>query len=156
MIRRGLCVAWFFVLAECPLHAEPPRGAPGLKELAGAWKPYSRETNGVKEMAPKDVVESLAVVIDNGKVVLMEDGKEANFLVTARLFPDKSPAQIDLIVTIKGETVNPDQTSPGIYKLEGDLLTVCFREPGREVERPTEFATKKGDNTILIVLKKNK
>ena len=58
------------------------------------------------------------------------------------------------IVTLAGEKVKTEKTCPGIYKIEKDTLTLAFREPHRDVERPTEFATKKGDQVILLVLKK--
>jgi hypothetical protein len=40
----------------------------------------------------------------------------------------------------------------GIYKLDGDTLTICLEARGNE--RPTEFATKEGSVANLIVLKR--
>ena len=42
----------------------------------------------------------------------------------------------------------------GIYKLEGDSLTVCMDHDC--LERPTESASKPGTNVILVVLKREK
>lgn len=35
-----------------------------------------------------------------------------------------------------------DKTFPGIYKFDGDTLTACFSEPGKEP--PTEFKSEAG------------
>ena len=40
----------------------------------------------------------------------------------------------------------------GIYKFEGDEMTVCFGQPG--VERPKEFKTKEGQ--VLVGYKRAK
>ena len=47
----------------------------------------------------------------------------------------------------------------GIYKLEGDKLTICFRTlvpGGDDVRRPTEFHAKKGERTGLAVYKRGR
>lgn len=47
-----------------------------------------------------------------------------------------------------------DKTLLGIYKLDGDTLTIAFAEPGKD--RPKEFASKEGSGVVLAVMKKAK
>ena len=68
-----------------------------------------------------------------------------------KLDPGKSPAHLDFTYEdgpAKGTTLK------GVYKFEGDTLTVCFGGFGKD--RPTEFASKAGSGTILIVQKRAK
>ena len=53
------------------------------------------------------------------------------------------PQQIDLF---KG-----DSKTPGIYKVEGDMLTLCYTDRGK---RPTEFVSTKGSGIALFVFKR--
>jgi hypothetical protein len=45
----------------------------------------------------------------------------------------------------------------GIYKLDGDKLTICFRcyaPGGHDVKRPTDFDARKGLRTALAIYKR--
>lgn len=68
---------------------------------------------------------------------------------THTLDTDASPSRIDAT-----DSVGPfaGQTLAGIFKLEGDLFTVCFAGPGEE--RPTEFTTKSGTGKLWHVWKR--
>ena len=57
--------------------------------------------------------------------------------------------KIDL-TTVSRDMPNP-LYSKGIYSFTNDTLTYCVAPPNQE--RPTEFATTKGDGFTLVVLK---
>jgi uncharacterized protein (TIGR03067 family) len=47
-----------------------------------------------------------------------------------------------------------DKTLLGIYKIDGDMLTIAFAEPGKD--RPTKFESKEGNGVVVAVMKKAK
>lgn len=63
----------------------------------------------------------------------------------------KPEPSIDFKITQAPDDVQ-DQTAMGIYKLEGDRLTLCIAMPGRAT-RPTEFKRVE-DETLLFELKR--
>ena len=70
---------------------------------------------------------------------------------TFTIDPKKTPATIDLV---PGKGRYEGKTLPGIYKLEGDTLTIAFAEPGKD--RPTAFESKAGSGVVLVVHKRAK
>jgi uncharacterized protein (TIGR03067 family) len=64
------------------------------------------------------------------------------------VFPDKNPKEINSLY-LNGPA--KDKTVLGIYKIEGDSVTYCWAEPGKE--RPKEFATKADSGLTLMTLK---
>jgi uncharacterized protein (TIGR03067 family) len=76
-----------------------------------------------------------------------EDTVEVNYDTT------KTPAQFTTIEPRAGGA--PGKTH-GIYKIEGDTLTLCMTEgrDGKEEDRPKDFKTTKDGNAILMKLKK--
>jgi uncharacterized protein (TIGR03067 family) len=60
----------------------------------------------------------------------------------------KSPAHIDLTLAAGGKT----ETSYGIYKVEGGVLTICASEEDKADARPTEF--KAGKGVYLMTVRK--
>jgi uncharacterized protein (TIGR03067 family) len=62
--------------------------------------------------------------------------------------PGKEQGEIDFIPDGEGEKL-----SKGIFKIEGDTLTVCHDGLGKGT-RPTEFDAKRGSDRVLTKLKK--
>lgn len=108
--------------------------ADDLKKMEGAWKTLLHEANG--KPTPKDEVDKTA-----GKLIV----KGAKYKVyfgdtfvdegTITLNAAKTPREIDV-------KTSKDEVMKGIYKIEGDKMTVCFAQPGGE--RPAAFKTKEG------------
>jgi uncharacterized protein (TIGR03067 family) len=70
-------------------------------------------------------------------------------VVRLRLDPGAGPPAVDFARRPYGLA----GTSPGIYRLEGDTLTLCWAG-GRKPERPAEFASRPGTETTLLVLRR--
>jgi uncharacterized protein (TIGR03067 family) len=83
-------------------------------------------------------------------IVIMND---ATYKGVFKIDPAKKPKTIDMTVKTSTNDKYTDMTSLGIYKLKGDQLTWCFKEPGRD-DRPEEFVAREGDNLLLVLRKK--
>jgi uncharacterized protein (TIGR03067 family) len=135
-----------------------------LKKLEGTWKPVSGERGG--EQAPEEVFKDGKLVIEGGKWVehLAKDRvAERRFTID----PTKDPKTIDLIEQLdafsKKDGVTKQEkkqvTTYGIYRLEGDKLTVCVLPSSindESKDRPTIFRTKKGLPWAIVIFERVK
>lgn len=99
-----------------------------LDLLQGAWRAVRIETGG--RPAPEDLAAIVRYIFDGDRVTLMEGDQKAGEGVI-RLDPAAEPKTFDFTAT-GGPQVGA--TALGIYRVEGDALTMCMG-----VERPPGF-----------------
>ena len=132
----GLALAW---------QATVMPAAEGTGDLRGEWTGERLELGGGKSLFD-DLFKAAVVEITDQEFLFKRDEKHP-FKVRYSLSQAKTPKQIDL--------TDPDgKVILGIYKLEGDILTVCLANyPDKK--RPTEFKASPDSNDYgLIVLKR--
>jgi uncharacterized protein (TIGR03067 family) len=125
--------------------AEPAKDAKEeLDKLQGEWTMVSLEQKGKK--APEDMVKRYRLTIKGDQWAVSIDGM-AGSVITFKIDPAKSPREIDMVLKMGDR----ESVSKGIYKLEGDTLTLC-RTVG-DVARPKEFKTT-AEAGVLVVWKR--
>jgi uncharacterized protein (TIGR03067 family) len=139
-----------FLLVSWPFAA-PFAADEALRELErhqGTWRATSSIYEG--QEAPAEIVRSITRTVEKDHVVWKRDGK--SFAGTRiELDPARDPRTIDVIPDggkDRGEHVL------GIYKLEGDRLTICMAAPGKP--RPNEFKADKGSGWTLRTFTREK
>jgi uncharacterized protein (TIGR03067 family) len=129
--------------------------APGPKDAApapvtGLWVVAKGVVGGTEVPLPGG-----AITFDfgtDGTLVVRADGADSpEGSGTYTLDPKKSPAEIDMV------PADPKlATAKGIYKVDGDALTLCFIKGAKDVLRPAKFASPAGSEVALFTLKRAK
>jgi uncharacterized protein (TIGR03067 family) len=114
-----------------------------LKKLAGTWTLESRLSNESEFKQAKALQYQVRIEGDKWTVLIKGKGSDSDTIV---IDPSKDPKTID--------RTGKRTTQYGIYKLEGDTLTVAFGPP--KGKRPEKFESPKGSNVILSVYKRAK
>ena len=138
------------LLALClPLAAPAPKEAPKKdSSLLGEWAVESVIVGGRDTQAPAG---ALRMTFQADGTLTVRDGKADPRPVGYTADPKKSPAHLD--ITPPADSGRP--TTPGIYKIDGDRLTICLDQlPG--AERPREFAAPADTQLSLFVFKRVK
>lgn len=148
-VAGGLCLA----LAG----ADEKSDAALKKELArleGKWTvSEARHAGEAVESCEPEVFEF------KGTQLIARRGDRAPITLTLRLDLSTDPKLIDWTTDPKGEFEDADTFAEGIYKLDGDTLTVCYHVRDNRFakgNRPTEFKSVAGSDAMLIVLKRAK
>ena len=143
MAKRFACLLVVGLL----MGADQPSDAAkkDLEKLQGEWKIEKAQRGG--EAAPAELLGKLSLTI-KGDSMTVSEGSARDEKATISLDPGKSPAAIDIKPARPGR-----ETVLGIYKLNGDSLTLCWSKEGA---RPTEFASKPKSDQVLFVLKRAK
>jgi uncharacterized protein (TIGR03067 family) len=142
---------WIALAATLLIGADEPgqdAGAKDLEAMQGAWTMVSIEVNG-RAVAENQVKTGRLLVKGDKYALTMGD---RTITSTVMLDPSTTPRTIDLTFD-NGPTTG--QTVKGIYKIEGDRLTVC-RGLSRETVRPVEFSTGAESGQSLVVWRRTK
>jgi uncharacterized protein (TIGR03067 family) len=133
-----------FALAAPALKDAPKKGG----DLTGEWVVESVVYGGRPRAPQKD---PLRYVFDaDGTWTIYRGERKPPGNRAYRTEPDAEPPAI----TLKYDAAEQDgPESLGIYRLDGDTLTMCYNRPGVS-KRPTEFASPEGSGTSLMVLKR--
>jgi uncharacterized protein (TIGR03067 family) len=129
-------------------------GAPGEKDAAkkdapsivGEWDGEKAVRGGVEKPLPEGGVKITFTA--DGKLIFKEGNKDAEE-GTCKLDAKKNPGEIDIVPPKESET------HVGIYKIDGDTLTICLADKN-STDRPTKFESPDGSNIFLVTLKRVK
>ena len=139
----GLALA---VAAPAPKDAKKDPPSP-----VGTWVGVKAVAGG-KEMPVPDGGIEFTLTAD-GKFQVREGPREKPEAGTYKTDAKMDPAEID-IMPPDGKD---EPTILGIYKIEGDVMTLCFgRGKKGEGQRPTKFESPEGAEVMLMTMKRKK
>ena len=125
--RLALAILATLTLGVATAHAAD-EAADALKALAGTWN------------SPPDSALESTWTFEGETLKTTVNG--ADYVSKVTVDPKAKPATIDLKIK-EGPGDTAGETSKGIYKLEGDLLTICITGPGQGA-RPADFKEEEG------------
>lgn len=126
----------------------------GSASLEGTYLIVGVEMNGKNlpdELVTKGPEDERTIKITADKMIVMKMGKEDP--ATYTLDKSKNPPHINLVGK---KDDGKDEKMHGIYKLDGDTLTLCMVESDKAEDRPTEFKTTKDNKAMIMTMTKKK
>jgi uncharacterized protein (TIGR03067 family) len=146
MRSTSWCVALGLILGAADAGSVEDKN--DVDPLQGSWTMFLCFVNG-EELSPDQIKSGALVVEDNEYRPKLGASVAAT---TIKVDSSKIPHSIDFTYTAGPQE---GQLVKGIYKIEGDDLTIC-RGLTDQAERPTEFAAPVDSNLLLVVWKRAK
>jgi uncharacterized protein (TIGR03067 family) len=136
-----------------PFSAERPNLAKqdSLKtELEGVWRPVAMEYGGSRVGAAE--TKQIGKLGIKGNRLFSPDQKpsDSRWQGWLKLEPGKSPKRI----TIFDNGFEGELKFHGIYMVDGDELTICLNQNGKDTAIPEEFRTREGSPFMLVHFKR--
>ena len=130
------------------LVAAPDKKAPAKEPptIVGEWAAESSTRGGKPDNPPAGTTITFTA---DGKVLFKEGADKKAEEGTYKADPKKTPAELDVVPP----TAEKGPTILGIYKIEGDTLTICLTMGS---DRPKDFAAPAGTEVMLVTCKRAK
>ncbi len=141
MVAVLALVSALLLTADAPVDSD-------LAKLQGTWALVTMEVDG--EAVPPENFRDWNSNYEGNKLTLRA-GETIRRRGVVTLEPSRKPKAIN---TWDQDGPFEDQTVPGIYEIDGDVLRLCFARPGED--RPKEFTTKDGKGFLCCVYKRKK
>jgi len=140
------------LLVSLALAVGAPGKDPAPKDgpsIVGEWVGEKAVAGGKEQPVPDGGITFIFTA--DGKLTVKEGKRDKNDTGTYKADSKKEPAEIDIIPPEDKK----EPTVLGIYKVDGDMLMLCFGR-GKAGSRPTTFESPEGAQTIVITLKRAK
>jgi len=116
--------------------------------LVGTWQVAAAEYEGAK--TPGDRLQGWKAVFTADRLTVRDGQDKTRYDLNYRVGAGTDTKAISFTVAAGDQK---GQASEGIYKLDGDTLTICFAEPGGA--KPTEFKTAAGSKQVCFSLRRS-
>lgn len=151
-MRKRTFLAVLFVACVTIASTDADETKSDLERLQGKWNLKRGETNGVSlaEVLKKKGIGKLQIDFSDDLMTMSGFGTQ-DHKYRFTLEPDEKPNAIDSIAEETQGKAAKGTRVPGIYKIDGDTLTLCLANE-LTVERPRKFAAPNGSRLSLLVL----